>query len=927
MRRGDAPEAQGARLRGKHVRGWLVVAILALSLLPLLSTLPPSRAPYTPHARILINGDADFTPANGVTGGSGTPSDPFVIEGWDVNVSSGSGIRVANTRAAFSIRNVSVRGSLYGIHLVNVTNARVENSMANGTSWWGLYAENAPGVVVLNNTVTSSYNGIGVSGSPGSLVRGSVINQTLQVGIQLLSTSDIVVEANNISASWIGIDVESTDRAGIYGNSLWRSTDGVVLHESTYATMRNNTFAGGGVRLQGSELDHFRSHDIDLTNTVSGKPIRYVRDRDGATIDGLPTGQLIVANCTAPTVANVTVSGTDVGLGLYFVERANVTGNTITNNSAAGLILFHAGNSTVVGNNLSGNSAGGLTYPRNVIVDSSWNVLLERNNASSSPGIGIRVQRTMGANLVRNVVVCKGCPRSGLIGDGAGISVSDSPHVRVVGNLVQANETGIRVEYSPNGTFVLNEVRDSGWGISSYMSGGMRTYHNALVNNTLQAGQSYPNVPPNVWNDTYPSGGNYWSDYSGVDAGGDGIGDTPYSFNTNGVDHYPLMQPYVPSNEPPFAAFGVAPITGVAGTTFTMDASTSWDLEDLTPALQVRWDFQDDGTWDTPWSTAKVVQQTYSMAGLYWVRLEVQDSSGLTNEATLPVVVYLPPHVALPSPGGLVLSRPNADDIRLDWRAVRDATGYCVYESGDRFAPFPSMWTLLGTTSTPSLTAAGHASDRLPHFYLVRAVNGTEEGPNSTMGAKTEQSFTFDPARTNIAWFSLPYNSTYRKASDIASALGTSKIDLVGKWDPANQTSLVYYYARGRWRGTDFALGPGDGLYVGVLQDFVWSLMGTDLEIPLRFTRNALPRGNVNWFGLPYSGVYARASDIARELGPSRVVEIGLWNMSRQAADRWFWDGLRWTGSDFDIDPGAGVYLVIASDFTWTPSLLTPVIP
>ena len=59
----------------------------------------------------------------------------------------------------------------------------------------------------------------------------------------------------------------------------------------------------------------------------------------------------------------------------------------------------------------------------------------------------------------------------------------------------------------------------------------------------------------NTWDDCYPSGGNYWSDYSGVDAysgvyqnetGRDGIGDTPYVIDEYNIDRYPLMTAYPP---------------------------------------------------------------------------------------------------------------------------------------------------------------------------------------------------------------------------------------------------------------------------------------------------------------------------------------------------------------------------------------------
>jgi len=69
-------------------------------------------------------------------------------------------------------------------------------------------------------------------------------------------------------------------------------------------------------------------------------------------------------------------------------------------------------------------------------------------------------------------------------------------------------------------------------------------YHNTFINNSRQV-ESLNST--NVWDNGYPSGGNYWSDYSGRDANGDGIGDTPYVIDAGNVDRYPLMRPNAPA--------------------------------------------------------------------------------------------------------------------------------------------------------------------------------------------------------------------------------------------------------------------------------------------------------------------------------------------------------------------------------------------
>jgi hypothetical protein len=53
---------------------------------------------------------------------------------------------------------------------------------------------------------------------------------------------------------------------------------------------------------------------------------------------------------------------------------------------------------------------------------------------------------------------------------------------------------------------------------------------------------AYYTLVNNAWNQPCPSGGNYWSDYTGNDLNNDRIGDTPYHIIENYTDQYPLTQ-------------------------------------------------------------------------------------------------------------------------------------------------------------------------------------------------------------------------------------------------------------------------------------------------------------------------------------------------------------------------------------------------
>ena len=91
-----------------------------------------------------------------------------------------------------------------------------------------------------------------------------------------------------------------------------------------------------------------------------------------------------------------------------------------------------------------------------------------------------------------------------------------------------------------NFTFIQNRVADNLVGVQTDAL-TFTMFHNSFVNNDLQIEILDDSVY--FWSMDNGKEGNYWSDYNGKDADGDGIGDSQYFVKKEIVDRFPLMAP------------------------------------------------------------------------------------------------------------------------------------------------------------------------------------------------------------------------------------------------------------------------------------------------------------------------------------------------------------------------------------------------
>lgn len=261
---------------------------------------------------------------------------------------------------------------------------------------------------------------------------------------------------------------------------------------------------------------------------------------------------------------------------VYFVVR-NCSFSNSTDGFGGGILFDNVSFGQFIDNEVVNNEAG-------LFVDDSFDCLFSDNLFYNNSFIAVIIGESEDIELSDNEIS----------DSQIGVALGLSKYITILNNEIYECEAGLTYFSAHKYTAIGNNIHDNGMGYGSMGSDFSLFSGNTLNNNNMSIyvmGDNYKNVfteniirnstqygilvedasnidnlfyknyfytnnisaidngTLNYWDDG--AIGNYWDDYDGVDADGDGIGDTPYNVtgSAGSIDHYPICEIEVEEEE------------------------------------------------------------------------------------------------------------------------------------------------------------------------------------------------------------------------------------------------------------------------------------------------------------------------------------------------------------------------------------------
>ena len=358
--------------------------------------------------------------------------------------------------------------------------------------------------IVISNDAGFSDPANGVNGGDGSFLTPFLISDW------------------NISATTnVGIEITNTHKYFIIRN--------VLIHPANFTT--------GSTGLVLQNAPNGRIEDVSIANFDTGIQLTGSQD-------------IISTSATWNNTLGISVSG----------SYNTLSNNQVHNNTQYGIQVQGSTLNQFTGNNASSNGNGvceRVVPPycdgEGFVIKASSNNIFDNNTAIGNSYYGFRVIIGSNGNVFRNNNVSR---------NQFGLVFTGSNGNQAYNNTITNNLDGIGLEVmNSNNNITMNRVTGNALGIYVFNSSQNLIYNNYLNNPS----NVYEDNHQNYWNITETlatnilggpvRGGNFYSNYAGNDANGDGIGDSPYTISGNvnqpGHDFLPLVanQPTTPVHD------------------------------------------------------------------------------------------------------------------------------------------------------------------------------------------------------------------------------------------------------------------------------------------------------------------------------------------------------------------------------------------